>query len=43
MLKGSNDKSKKNYSTINIGKDITLEGWSGIFIDHNDNNTGLDN
>ena len=40
MLKGSDDKSKKNYSTINVGKDITLEGWSGIFIDHNDNNTG---
>lgn len=39
-LKGSNDSTKKNYSTINIGENITLEGWSGIFIDHNNNKTG---
>ena len=40
MLIGSEDKLKKDYSTVNIGKDVTLEGWSGIFIDHNENNTG---
>ena len=39
-LKGSSDPTKKNYSTVNVGKDITLEGWSGVFIDHNDDNTG---
>ena len=39
-LKGSSDPTKKNYSTVNVGKDITLEGWSGVFIDRNDDNTG---
>lgn len=39
MLKGSNDASKKDFSTISIGSGITLEGWSGIFINHL-NNTG---
>lgn len=38
-LKGSNDASKKDFSTVSIGSDITLEGWSGIFINHH-NNTG---
>lgn len=35
MVIGSNDPSKKNYSTVSIGSGITLEGWSGIFITHN--------
>ncbi len=35
MLTGSNDPDKVDYSTVSVGKDITLEGWSGIFIDHN--------
>lgn len=39
MLKGSNDPTKKDYSTVSIGRGITLEGWSGIFINHY-NNTG---
>lgn len=39
MLKGSDDPNKEQFSTVNIGKDITLEGWSGIFIDH-ENKTG---
>jgi len=34
MLKGSEDPNKENYSTVSVGKDITLEGWSGIFITH---------
>lgn len=38
-LIGSEDSNKKDYSTISVGKDILLEGWSGIFIDHN-NKTG---
>jgi len=39
MLKGSDDPTKKDYSTVSVGKDITLEGWSGIFIAQNDDNT----
>jgi len=36
MIKGSDDSSDNSYSVVNIGKDVTLEGWSGIFITHND-------
>lgn len=36
VLEGSNNSNDKNYSTINVGSDVTLEGWSGIFIDHHD-------
>lgn len=36
FIKGSTDLSDKDYSIVNVGKDVTLEGWSGIFIDHND-------
>lgn len=39
MLKGSTDPTKKDYSTVSVGSGITLEGWSGIFINH-DNKTG---
>lgn len=39
MLKGSDNSTDKDYSTVSVGKDITLEGWSGIFINHQ-NNTG---
>jgi len=34
MLKGSDDPSKKDFTTIKVGSGITLEGWSGIFIQH---------
>lgn len=34
MVIGSDDQSKKDYSIVNIGKNVTLEGWSGIFITH---------
>ena len=33
-LLGSENKEDKDFTTISVGKDITLEGWSGIFIDH---------
>lgn len=33
-LKGSNDPNKKDFSTVSIGSGVTLEGWSGIFINH---------
>lgn len=36
MLIGSSDPTKKDYSTVSVGSGITLEGWSGIFINHTD-------
>lgn len=38
VMVGSEDVNDVDYSTVSIGKDVTLEGWSGIFIDHNDSN-----
>lgn len=35
MVVGSLDKSANDYSVVNIGEDVTLEGWSGIFINRN--------
>ena len=26
-----------NYSVVNVGENVTLEGWSGLFIDNNNN------
>lgn len=37
MIKGSSDTTAEDYSVVNIDKDVTLEGWSGIFITHNNN------
>ena len=37
MIKGSTNRDDKDYSVVNISKDITLEGWSGIFITHDNN------
>lgn len=34
MLIGSNEPIDEKYSSVSVGKDITLEGWSGIFITH---------
>ena len=34
MIKGSTDPDDTNYSTLTVGSDVTLEGWSGIFISH---------
>ena len=39
VLKGSTDPTKKDYSTVSVGSDITLVGWSGIFVNHNNNST----
>lgn len=39
MLMGSDDDTKNDFSTVVVDKDVTLIGWSGIFIDHN-NKTG---
>ncbi len=33
MMKGSADENAENYSVVNVGSDVELEGWSGLFID----------
>jgi len=38
VVVGSENLDDVDYSTLSVSKDITLEGWSGIFIDHSDNN-----
>lgn len=37
MLVGSTSYTDEKYSVVSVGKDITLEGWSGIFINHDSN------
>ena len=37
LIKGSTNASDDDYSVVNVSKDVTLEGWSGIFIDHDEN------
>ena len=34
MVIGSNTVTDSKYSGVHVGKDVTLEGWSGIFITH---------
>lgn len=34
MLIGSSDYTDEKYSVVRVGKDVVLEGWSGIFINH---------
>lgn len=31
-LKGSNNENDTNYTVVNIGKDVTLSGWTAIFV-----------
>lgn len=33
LMKGSTDSTAENFSVVTVGKDVTLEGWSGLFID----------
>ncbi len=40
MLYGSNNAGDANYTTVTVGKDVTLEGWSGLFIDKLNANNG---
>ena len=41
MMFGSSD-DVADYSVVTIGEDVTSEGWSGLFIDHNNgNNYGI--
>ena len=34
MVIGSDKSTDTKYSTLHVGKDVTLEGWSGIFVTH---------
>lgn len=34
VMQGSDDPNKKDFTTISVGSGVTLEGWSGIFINH---------
>jgi len=34
---GGSDTKNERFSTLNIEKDVTLEGWAGIFITHKNN------
>ena len=34
---GSSYSDDKDYSIVNVGSDVKLEGWSGIFITHDNN------
>lgn len=34
IVKGSQDEVN-DYSVVNVGKDVTLTGWAGVFIDQN--------
>ena len=35
LIKGSTNAADTNYSVLNVGKDVTLKGWAGVFIDQN--------
>lgn len=39
LVKGSADVTASNYSVVNVGEGVTLEGWSGVFIRQNATNT----
>lgn len=42
VIKGSENSSDENYSTVSVGEDVTLEGWSGVFITQtNDKSYGV--
>lgn len=34
---GSTTNTNDKYSIVNVSKDVILEGWSGIFVSHNNN------
>ena len=35
MMYGSSDEDAQNYSVVTVGADVTLQGWSGLFINQN--------
>ncbi|WP_368043643.1 hypothetical protein, partial [uncultured Flavonifractor sp.] len=40
VIYGSNDPKASGYTTVTVGKDVTLEGWAGLFIDKLNANNG---
>ncbi len=38
FLVGSANPNDENHTTVTVGKDVTLTGWSGLFIDYIENN-----
>ena len=40
MVYGSNQ-DEANYSVVNIGENVTIEGWAGVFIDYADDHPDL--
>ncbi len=32
VIKGSNNVADKKYTVVNVDKDVTLSGWSGVFV-----------
>lgn len=37
VMTGSTKSNDESYSTLNVGEDVVLEGWSGVFVDHLNN------
>lgn len=35
IMKGAPDEQSENFSVVNVGSGVTLQGWSGLFIDNN--------
>lgn len=35
VIKGSTEPTAENYSVVTVGKDVTLKGWSGLFVRSN--------
>ena len=35
LIKGSKNESDENYSVLEVNSNVTLEGWSAIFVDQN--------
>ena len=40
LLYGSDDTNKANYTTVTVGKQVTLRGWAGLFINQKSTNSG---
>ena len=40
VIYGSNEPNARGYTTVTVGKDVTLEGWAGLFIDQLSTNNG---
>ena len=41
MIYGSSDKTKTDFTTLTVSKDVTIEGWAPLFINYKKEATGL--